>query len=248
MTGVQDRPVLVVQHEDACPPGLVGAWLVEEGIPLDVCRPYAGTPLPASLARRTGLVVLGGHMGAGDDGEYAWLAPTKALIREAAEEGTPVLGICLGHQLAAVALGGEVVRNPAGKRRGALEMGWLPAAREDPLLAGCGRRGVQWHRDVVTRLPSGTQVLGRAHTGELLAARFAPTVWGVQSHPEADTGIVDAWAAWDSTEASRAEVPAIEEALDAVHAASTELRAGWRPLVTAFAAQVRAASSVLASH
>jgi GMP synthase (glutamine-hydrolysing) len=169
------------------------------------------------------------------------LSPIKALIRHAAGHGIPALGICLGHQLAAVALGGEVVTNPAGKRRGALEMGWLPAAQDDPVLSGCGRRGVQWHRDLVTRIPDGTCELARAHTGELLAARFAPTVWGVQSHPEADTDIVETWAAWDrGTASSAAEVKLIDQALSSVHACAEELQSGWRPLVSAFAEQVKA--------
>ena len=122
--------VLVVQHQDDCPPALVGDWLVEAGCVLDVRRPYAGDELPDDLADHDAFLVLGGSMGADDDADHHWLAATKALIREAAERGTPTLGICLGHQLAAVALGGEVTRNPQGQQLGLLPMGWTEAARQ----------------------------------------------------------------------------------------------------------------------
>ncbi|MEP6629799.1 MAG: type 1 glutamine amidotransferase [Lapillicoccus sp.] len=234
-------PVLVVQHEPECPPGLVGAGLAEAGLALDVVHPYAGAALPSDLAGHAGLVVLGGHMGANDEDAYPWLSATKALVRAAAATEVPVLGICLGHQLAAVALGGEVRANPGGVRRGVLDMGWVPAAAFDPVTAGCGARAVHWHHDIVTRAPEGTQELARAATGELTAARYAPTVWGVQCHPEADPGIVAGWAARGRSEAGadRGEVVRVDVALVEVEQAADALRAAWRPLATSFADRVR---------
>ena len=129
--------VLVVQHQELCPPGWVGEWLTAEGLRLDVRHPYAGDPLPDDLGQHDGLVVLGGQMGANDDDAYPWLTPTKDLIRSGAAHEVPVLGICLGHQLAAAALGGEVVVNPAGARRGVLEMSWSGAGA-DPVVGSCG--------------------------------------------------------------------------------------------------------------
>ena len=103
------RPtVLVVEHDVECPPALFGEWLVEAGCDLDVRRPYAGDELPG-LTAYDGFVVLGGPMGANDDAQHPWLAPVKELVREARDVGLPTLGICLGHQLVAVALGGSVV-------------------------------------------------------------------------------------------------------------------------------------------
>ena len=235
-------PVLVVQHEPECPPGLVGTWLAEEGVPLEVVQPYAGKALPADLTAHSGLVVLGGHMGANDDDAYSWLGPTKALIREAAAAGTATLGICLGHQLAAVALGGEVRRNPDGYRRGVLDMGWQPEAHSDPVVGGCGPRAVLWHHDIVTRVPVDTRVLGRARTGELLAARFAPTVWGVQCHPEAGAEVVARWAARGRVEAGAdaPDVALVDTAEVEVAAAGVELRVWWRPLVEGFVTQIGA--------
>ncbi len=231
--------VLVVQHEPECPPGHVGQGLSLAGLELDVRHPYAGQPLPADLAGHPALVVLGGHMGADDDADFPWLCQTKALVRQAATAGIPTLGICLGHQLAAVALGGVVGRNPRGYRRGVLEMGWTAATSGDPVLAGCGPKAVQWHHDVVVADPPGTTVLGRATTGELLAARFAPTVWGVQCHPEADAGVVAAWARGDRLAAETPdELARIEDAFAQVQDEEDERAESWAPLARDFAAVV----------
>ncbi len=97
------------------------------GVDLDVCRPYvAGETLPDGPAGYDGVVVMGGAMGANDDATSPWLTPTKELIRRADADRVPTLGICLGHQLAAVALGGEVRPNPRGRQFGLLDVGWEP--------------------------------------------------------------------------------------------------------------------------
>ncbi len=227
--------VLVVQHEDDCPPAWVGDWLVEAGCTLDVRRPYAGDELPTTLDDHSSLLVLGGAMGAEDDATHPWLTPTKQLVREAAERSVPTLGICLGHQLVAVALGGESGRNPRGQQLGLLPVGWTDQAGQDDLtsgLVGTGY-GVHWNDDVVLRPPDGTVVLARTPAGELQVARFAPTVWGVQLHPEVDERILATWAEDDR---DRYDEGVLEEVLRRIAAARDDLAAGWRPLAQAFAA------------
>lgn len=230
-------PILVVEHEAQCPPGWMGEWLAETGAAIDVRRPYVGDSLPDDLDGHRSMLVLGGSMDAYSDDQHPWLAHVKRLVRAAAEEHVPVLGICLGHQLAAVALGGAVHPNPRGQQIGVLDVGWAPAAASDPLFGSVSsaRIAVQWNNDIVTIPPTATQVLARAGTGELQAARFAHTVWGVQSHPEAGADIVGEWAAQDRDSARERGVD-VDEYVARVAAATDELRASWKPLATAFAA------------
>lgn len=231
---VVSAPLLVVQNEPTCPPGWVGQWLTATGVPLHVCQPYAGDLLPSDLGGHAGLLVLGGHMGANEDARYPWLAATKRLVREAAAKQRPALGICLGHQVFAVALGGTVETNPAGRRAGVWRVGWLPAAGTDPLASVGGATCVQWNDDVVSRLPTYAVALARNEFDELQAARFAPTVWGVQWHPEAGSAICAGWAARASqTSPERTETYAV--VLTDIAAAEATLQAAWRPLIEAFA-------------
>ena len=234
-------PILVVQHETVCPPGWVGDWLTEAGATLDVRRPYAGDVLPATLDAHAGMVVLGGTMGANDDADHAWLGDVKRLVRLAAEQEVPSWGICLGHQLSAVSLGGEVVVNPRGQQIGVLDVGWTDDAGGDDLVAGVRRptRAVQWNNDIVTRLPDGAVALARTPAGEVQAARFAPTVWGVQWHPEAGGDVVRPWADGDRDEAIERGVD-VEEYVAQVTAAEAELRATWQPLARRFVDLTRA--------
>ena len=87
-------------------------------------RPYAGDVLPDDLGDHAGLLVLGGAMDSWDDAGSPWLPQTRELVRRAEAEGRPVLGICLGHQVATLALGGDVGRNPAGSTVAVLPVGW----------------------------------------------------------------------------------------------------------------------------
>jgi GMP synthase (glutamine-hydrolysing) len=227
--------VLVVQHQDDCPPALIGEWLTEGGCALDVRRPYAGDDLPGDLTDHDAFLLLGGSMGANDDDAHDWLPLTKELVRDAAQRRTPTLGVCLGHQIAAVALGGEAGRNPRGQQLGLLPLGWTDAAGRDDLtsgLVGTGY-GVQWNDDIVLRAPNATVVLARTPQGELQVARFAPTVWGVQLHPEVDVHILEQWADEDR---HRYDEGVLDDVLRMIDAHSDDLVAGWRPLAQAFAA------------
>ncbi len=228
--------LLVVQHQDDCPPAWIGRWLEEAGCRLDVRHPYAGDALPDDLAAHDGYLVLGGSMGAHDDDTHPWLTPAKALVRDAVERGTPTLGICLGHQVVAAALGGESRPNPLGQQLGLLGLGWTDAAGQDDLFHGVsGEYGVFWNDDVVVRAPAGTVALARTPSGELQVARFAPTVWGVQLHPEVDEQVLERWAEDDR---DRYDEGVLESVLARVAEHRADLAAGWRPLADAFASRL----------
>ena len=230
--------ILVVQHEAEGPPGQVGRWLLEAGCVLDVRRPYTGEPLPDALDGHDGLLVLGGAMGAHDDDQHWWLSPTKDLVRAAAGAGLPTWGICLGHQLAAAALGGVSRRNPRGQQVGLLEVGWLPAAAHDPVLGLVDElpaRAVQWNDDVVDPLPDGATLLAETIDGEVQAARLAPSVWGVQMHPEVDRAIVASWVTDEERTALTGRGLDVDTVLDDIDAARGELDRAWQPVAEAFA-------------
>ncbi len=231
-------PLLVVQHQDTCPPALFADWLGEAGLHLDVRRPDRGDALPVDLGGHAGLVVLGGSMGAHDDAEHPWLPLTKALLRHAVEVEAPTLGICLGHQLAAVALGGTSTPNAGGQTAGVRRIGWVDDdATGDRLfapLAATDARVLHWNSDVVTELPDGIAVLARTADGAPQVLRFGQRAWGVQFHPEADHGVVTVWADEDRAKPadSRADV---DEALREVKESEAALFETGRLLAHTFA-------------
>jgi GMP synthase (glutamine-hydrolysing) len=233
---VSDATVLVIEFEAACPAAHFGTWLAEAGVGLDTCRPWAGDELPA-FEEYDAVLVLGGSMGAHDDATVPWLAAVKDRIRAGVVAQVPILGICLGHQLVAVALGGESRPNAAGQQVGLFDVGWTDDAPDDPLLGSVPgrRRGVQWNSDVVVTLPEGAVPLALLPTGELQAARFAPAAWGVQLHPEVDRPVLESWAAGDRDDHLERGIDQ-EAVLAEIDAARTELDSAWRPLATRFAA------------
>lgn len=200
---------LIIQHEDNCRPDNYGDWWSEAGVQVDVV--YGPTdPMPQHLAADVdGFVVLGGGMNCQSDADNPWLPKTRALIAEAVEKQVPFLGICLGHQLAAVALGGAVARKPEISI-GLTEVGLKPEAFDDILLqvVAPGARQAQYNNDAVTTLPEGAVVLAEAPTdGHIQAIRFAPLAWGVQFHPEIRPSTFDEWTL-DKPEEKQPEVPA----------------------------------------
>lgn len=230
--------ILVVEHERDAPPALFGTWMAQAGAEVTVCRPWAGDEVPP-LASFDGWLVLGGEVGAYDDAAAGWLPAVRDRIAQAATEGTPVLGICLGHQLIAVATGGRVTKNPAGQRAGLYDIGWTPAAANDRLVGGLAtpRRAVQWNGDVVVELPKGAELLASFENGEVQAARFAPSVWGVQWHPEVDRDVVEPWSAGQREDYLDRGIDT-DATLAAIDAAKAELEEAWRPLAAAFVARV----------
>ncbi|MEN8200332.1 MAG: type 1 glutamine amidotransferase [Thermodesulfobacteriota bacterium] len=102
--------------------GSMEEWLSRQGHELHCTRLWAGDllPSPESVTR---LIVMGGPMSVHDEGEYPWLAAEKDFLRGLLEQGTPILGICLGAQLLAHVLGAEVKANTEK------EIGWFPVNR-----------------------------------------------------------------------------------------------------------------------
>lgn len=237
--------LVVIQNDPTCPLGLFEGAFADAGLGIEVRRGFADDEIPADTGGFAALVVLGGEMGANDDATCPWLARVKGLIRAAARTETPFLGICLGHQLAAAALGGTVGRNPSGRAIGLTPIALTDAGRTDPLLGGvpAGSCAIQWNSDVVTAVPPGAEVLALCPDGTPQAVRFGRRAWGVQFHPEASSEIFDSWLS-DTDEGADSDGAA---AAQAIAAADAELRRAWPPFATAFAAIARAGGKVPAS-
>lgn len=228
--------LLVIQHEDDAPLAWFGEWFSDAGVEVDTLRAHRHEVIPSELSPYDGLVVLGGAMGAYDDEAYAWLEPTKQLIRAAVRGDSPFLGICLGHQLATIALGGEVLRNPHGRADGLVQITRTDAGLRDDLLSSlpASARSVQWNDDVVARLPAGGVTLATAPDGTVQAARFGPMSWGLQFHPEASPAVFETWIAAEEPldEGGRARLRTV---LREIEAAEDDLRRDLQPLARRFA-------------
>ena len=238
--------LLVVQHEPDAPLAWLGEWWAALGLELDVVRGDLGEPVAERwgdvAGAPDGLVVLGGAMGANDDALASWLAPTRALLADAVALGVPTLGVCLGHQLAAVALGGRVDRNPSGRAVGPVPVRLTGAAASDELLSGFdGLPAIHYNDDVVLEVPSGATVLAMLPDGRPQALRFGPSAWGVQFHPETSPEVFGSWLRWDSPDGL---TPEQETLLAEVTAAREALRRAWQPFAERFATLVQAAAVV----
>ena len=183
------KRVLVVQHEPFEGPGTLAEAL--RGCELRMVRTFAGDPVPESLAEDA-LVVLGGSMGVYEADRYPYLEDEMRLLRAAVTDGRPVLGICLGSQLLAAALGGSVAK---ARRK---EIGWfqvdlLPEGRDDALLDGApvSFSAFHWHGDAFT-LPAGAVPLAASAMTPLQAFRKGARAWGIQFHLETDAQVLDA--------------------------------------------------------
>ena len=149
----------------------------------------------------------------------------------------PTLGICLGHQLVAVALGGRSEPNPAGQQVGLFDIGWTADAADDALLGAVAspRRGVQWNTDVVTELPEGATALAAdARPARTRSARFAPPPGGCSCTPRSTGPCSSSWAAGDRDDHLEKGIDQ-EAVLGEIDAARAELDEAWRPLATRFA-------------
>ncbi|MCW2539701.1 MAG: guaA [Frankiales bacterium] len=225
--------ILVIESGSDNPVGLLGQWLRDTGATLDVRSGPAGE-LPADLSGYGGLVVMGGSMGAQDDAIAAWLPDTRRLLSEAARAQLPTLGVCLGAQLLAAAVGGRV-EVAAAPVIGAQLIAKRQAAANDVLFAELPITPdvLQWHFDEITRLPAAAVLLASSPATEVEAFRIGGRAWGIQFHIETTPELVQDWAAEDIDRIKPFyDVPAILERARAVHPDLAEV---WAPFAAAFA-------------
>lgn len=186
-------PWVVIQHVAHEGPGAVALAVDDAGASLRVVRVDSGeaVPAPDEVASMAGLVVMGGPMGVHD--ELGWLADERALLRRAVTAGIPVLGVCLGAQQLAAALGAEVFRGPAPEC-GVGEVHLTTDALEDPVFgpAPSPLPCVHWHADTFS-LPEGGVRLAGNEAYENQAFRVGARAYGLQFHVEVTAGLVAHW-------------------------------------------------------
>ena len=187
---MRKRPVLFIQHSDVDRPGLLGETLDGMGIPVRVIRPDLGQSLPEFLEEFGGLVLGGGPQGAYEKEKYPYLSNECALVRQAASQGKPVLGLCLGAQLMASALGARV--QPGQREVGFFEVTLDPISQYDPLWRGIPARFVatHWHGDVFDLPPGGMRLAWSALTRNQLF-RYGHALYGLQFHLEMTPGLFE---------------------------------------------------------
>jgi len=187
------KTVFWLQHVPHETLGIIEPAVAEAGLPCQRVELFRQPPDTLPWDKAAGLVVMGGPMNVDQIGQHPFLATEPGWIREAIEHRLPVLGVCLGSQLVAKALGAAVTANPVK------EIGWYPielreAAAKDRLLAGCPPRVMvfQWHGDTFA-LPEGAVPLARSTACENQAFRYGDRVYAFQFHLEVAADMIEAW-------------------------------------------------------
>ena len=184
---------VLTQHVPYEGPGAIAPAVRATGADLEVVRLDLGDPVPSpdDLGDVAGLVVMGGPMGVHDD--LRWLEEERLLLRAAVDAELPVLGVCLGAQQLACALGAEVVTGPEPEC-GVGEVHLTPAALSDPVFGGAPTPlpCVHWHGDTFS-LPDGAVRLAGNEAYGNQAFRVGAMAYGLQFHVEVTGSLIAHW-------------------------------------------------------
>lgn len=197
--------LLVFQHIACEHPGALRQFLREDGVRWDAVELDAGEIIPR-IEDYDVLWVMGGPMDVWDLEDCPWLVDEKHAIRRWVRElNRPFLGVCLGHQLLADALGGT-----CGPQRppevGILEVELTEKGRADPIFTGMAarQRCLQWHSVRVAQMPDSATALAASNICPVQAMRIGDRAYSMQYHVELESDTIPNWG----------RVPAYEAALE----------------------------------
>ena len=186
------NPLYILRHIEYEGPGYLEKVLYRKDIPFQLVALDEDDPVPDSLEKCSGLVIMGGPMSANDD--LDWIQQEITLIQNAIERRLPVLGHCLGGQLIAKALGATIKNNPVK------EIGWHPVYRADPqATAGwlthfrIPQNVFHWHGETFD-IPEGAQHLLASDHCLNQAFQYNNNVLAFQCHIEMTADMVDQWS------------------------------------------------------
>lgn len=178
------KSVLAIQHTPAETIGSIAAPLAAANVAVHTCEVFCQQSVPTEIGNYSGLILMGGPMSVYEQDRYPFIASELALIQSAMTAGKPVLGICLGSQLIAAALGARVY--PGRKK----EIGWLKVrlhegGMRDPLFVGVpfAFTAFHWHGDVFEVPKDATPLLGSDITA-CQGFRFGTRTWALLCHLE----------------------------------------------------------------
>ena len=196
--------IWVLQHHPVENLGTIAEALEGAALAWQYVRCFAGQPVPTEMRGAGGLIIMGGPMGVYDTARYSFLADEMKLIENALRENKPILGVCLGSQLLASALGAKVSKG-AGR-----EIGWFPVqlsaeAKNDRLLRAVPESftAFHWHGDVF-ELPRGAVALASSELTPVQAFRHGEKAYGFLFHLETTDASVRAMVREFADEAKEA--------------------------------------------
>jgi len=179
--------ILIIEHDDLDSSQRLGETLTNHGHKLRVVKLHDGEALPPDLDGIDGVICMGGPQDTDQQDQHSWMARELEIIKDAHESGRPVLGVCLGAQLIAVALGGEVARM-AKPELGMAKTTLSFFGSNDPILTGIPWNSFQMHAhgcEVTKAPPGGTPAPLASSAGcKVQAFRVGLTTYGMQYHFE----------------------------------------------------------------